>query len=181
MESVISTMKKSAKAAAVATSPGSSLPAMTLVDVYGAPGHLIRRAQQIAVAVFHEEFEGWDVTPIQYAALIAVRDRPGMDQRTLVKFIAIDRSTVGTMLKGLESRKLISRVTPDDDQRTKLLFIMPGGIRLLDQTRGNIARVQDRILAPLGRDKRIFLEYLAKLVHLNNELSRAPLQVGDET
>lgn len=149
---------------------------MTLEDVYAAPGHLIRRAQQIAVAVFHEEFEGRDVTPVQYAALIAIRDRPGMDQRTLVKFIAIDRSTVGTMLKGLENRRLISRTTPKNDQRTKQLFIRPEGSRLLDETRENITRVQQRILAPLGKDKRAFMLQLAKLVHLNNELSRAPLR-----
>jgi DNA-binding MarR family transcriptional regulator len=169
-------MKKIVTAATNARSPGSPLPVMTLEDVYAAPGHLIRRAQQIAVAVFHEEFEGWDVTPVQYAALIAIRDRPGMDQRTLVKFIAIDRSTVGTMLKGLESRRLISRTTPKNDQRTKQLFIRPDGGRLLDETRENIARVQERILAPLGKDQRAFMQQLAKLVHLNNELSRAPLR-----
>jgi len=172
-------MKKIASAATNARSSSSPLPAMTLEDIYAAPGHLIRRAQQIAVAVFHEEFEGRDVTPVQYAALIAIRDRPGMDQRTLVKFIAIDRSTVGTMLKGLENRRLISRTTPKNDQRTKQLFIRPDGSRLLDETRENITRVQERILAPLGKDKRAFMRQLAKLVHLNNDLSRAPLRAAE--
>lgn len=59
----------------------SALPPMRLSDVYEAPGHLIRRSQQISVAVFFEEFEGYEVTPVQYAALIAIRDRPGLDQR----------------------------------------------------------------------------------------------------
>ncbi|WP_237180112.1 MarR family winged helix-turn-helix transcriptional regulator [Rhodoplanes sp. Z2-YC6860] len=171
-------MKKIASAATSTRSSRSPLPAMTLEDVYAAPGHLIRRAQQIAVAVFHEEFEGWDVTPVQYAALIAIRDRPGMDQRTLVKFVAIDRSTVGTMLKGLEGRRLISRATPKNDQRTKQLFIRPEGARLLDETRENIARVQERILAPLGKEQRAFMQSLAKLVQLNNDLSRAPLRAA---
>ena len=152
---------------------------MTLQDIYLAPGHLIRRAQQIAVAVFNEEFEGWDVTSVQYATLIAIRDRPGMEQRTLVNYIAIDRSTVGTLLKGLETRKLISRITPKDDQRTKQLFIKPAGERLLDDTREHIFRVQERILAPLGRDRRVFMEQLTKLVDLNNKLSRAPLRLAD--
>jgi len=35
--------------------------------------------QQSPVAGFHEEFEGWDVTPSK-RSLIAIRD-PGMDQR----------------------------------------------------------------------------------------------------
>jgi MarR family transcriptional regulator, lower aerobic nicotinate degradation pathway regulator len=150
----------------------------TLLDVYNAPGHLIRRAQQISVAIFFEEFEGWDVTPIQYAALIAIRDRPGMDQISLVNCIAIDRSTVGSMSKGLAERKLISRVTPKDNQRIKQLFIRPAGERLIDQTLTRINNVQERILSPLTKkDRAIFMALLAQLVRLNNELSRAPLRV----
>lgn len=156
------------------------LPRMLLPDVYLAPGHLIRRAQQIAVAIFFEEFEGWDVTPVQYAALIAIRDRPGMDQRTLVNYIAIDRSTVGSMSKGLEERKLIYRVTPKENQRIKQLFIKPAGERLLDDTRDIIARTQERILGPLShKEQAVFMELLTRLVNLNNDLSRAPLRVSD--
>jgi DNA-binding MarR family transcriptional regulator len=157
-----------------------NLPPMLLPDVYKAPGHLIRRAQQIGVAIFFEEFDGWDVTPVQYAALIAIRDRPGMEQRTLVNYIAIDRSTVGSMSKGLEERKLIYRVTPKENQRIKQLFIKPAGERLLDDTRNIIARVQERILAPLDKkDQAVFMELLTRLVKLNNELSRAPLRILD--
>src|ERR1700758_3703882 len=103
--------------------PSRALPPMKLSDVYEAPGHLIRRSQQIGVAIFFEEFEGYDVTPVQYAALIAIRDRPGMEQRTLVDQIAIDRSTVGAMLKTLEQRGLIVRVTPKDNLRVKRLYL----------------------------------------------------------
>jgi MarR family transcriptional regulator, lower aerobic nicotinate degradation pathway regulator len=154
------------------------LPPMKLSDVYLAPGHLIRRSQQIAVAIFFEEFEGYDVTPIQYAALVAVRDRPGMDQRTLVDQIAIDRSTIGSMLKTLESRGLIRRVTPKDNQRVKQLFIAESGDRLLQSTREHIYRVQERILAPLNaKQRKLFTQLLSRLVHINNELSRAPLKI----
>lgn len=151
---------------------------MKLSDVYLAPGHLIRRSQQIAVAIFYEEFEAYDVTPVQYGALIAIRDRPGMDQRTLVDQIAIDRSTIGSMLKTLESRGLIRRVTPKDNQRVKQLFITEAGDRLLHSTREHIYRVQERILAPLdAKQRKLFTELLSRLVHINNELSRAPLKV----
>src|SRR6266852_8957784 len=99
--------------------PSRALSPMKLSDVYVAPGHLIRRSQQIGVAIFFEEFEGYDVTPIQYAALIAIRDRPGIDQRTLADQIAIDRSTIGTVLKTLEERGLIRRVAPKRNLRIK--------------------------------------------------------------
>ncbi len=158
--------------------PSRALPPMKLSDVYLAPGHLIRRSQQIAVAIFFEEFDGYDVTPVQYAALIAIRERPGMDQRTLVDQIAIDRSTIGSMLKTLERRSLIRRVTPKNNQRVKQLFITEAGDRLLQSTRQHIYRVQERILAPLdAKERRLFAELLSRLVHINNKLSRAPLKV----
>lgn len=153
---------------------------MQLNDVYAAPGHLIRRAQQIAVAIFFDEFCKWEVTPVQYAALVAIRDRPGMDQRTLVNCIAIDRSTVGSTLKALEERALISRVTPKENMRVKKLYIEPKGVETLDATRETIQRVQSRILGPLTlREQTIFMRFLARIVHINNEFSRAPLRVMD--
>jgi DNA-binding MarR family transcriptional regulator len=152
---------------------------MNLADVYSAPGHLIRRSQQIAVAIFFEEFGAYEVTPVQYAALIAIRDTPGMDQRTLVNRIASDRSTIGTMLKTLEQRRLIARVTPKDNQRIKQLFISKAGDKLLQATRQHIHRVQERILGPLSATERArFMELLSRLVYINNKFSRAPLKVA---
>lgn len=154
-------------------------PPMRLSDVYEAPGHLVRRLQQISVAIFYDEFQGCDVTPVQYAALIAIQDRPGMDQRTLVDQVAIDRSTIGAMLVTLEDRGLIVRITPKDNRRVKRLFITQAGGDLLQATREHIYRVQERILAPLSaRERKLFIQLLSRLVHINNKFSRAPLKIG---
>jgi len=77
--------------------------------LYGAPGHLIRRCQQIAVAIFMEETREFDLTPVQYAALVVVRAQPGVDQTRLVNLIALDRSTIGNVVTRLEAKKLIVR------------------------------------------------------------------------
>ena len=65
-------------------------------DTHDMPGHLARRFQQIAVAVFLAEVEeaGYDLTPVQYAALAAVSTNPGIDQVTLAGLIAYDRTTI---------------------------------------------------------------------------------------
>jgi DNA-binding MarR family transcriptional regulator len=56
----------------------------------------------------------------------------------------------------------------------KRLSITEAGDRLLQDTRENIYRVQERILAPLNsKERKAFTELLSRLVHLNNELSRA--------
>ena len=45
------------------------------------PGHLIRRLQQIAVAIFLQETGSSGLTPVQYAALQAVANRPVTDEQ----------------------------------------------------------------------------------------------------
>ena len=65
-------------------------------DIHGMPGHLARRFQQIAVAAFLAEVEeaGYDLTPVQCAALAAVGANPRIDQVTLAGLIAFDRTTI---------------------------------------------------------------------------------------
>jgi hypothetical protein len=45
---------------------------MLLEELHRQPGHLIRRAQQIAVAIFIEECAAFDLTPVQYASMVAI-------------------------------------------------------------------------------------------------------------
>ena len=78
---------------------------MHLRDLYTQPGHLIRRAQQIAVALFIEECAEFDLTPVQYAALVADQEHPGIDATRLSALIAFDRSTLGNVLERLEARR----------------------------------------------------------------------------
>src|SRR3954468_24046323 len=90
-------------------------------DIYSRPGHLIRRLQQIAVAFFMEEAAEFDITPVQYSALLAIRNHPGIDQTTLVNIIAFDRSTIGDVIKRLANKGMIRRSTSDADRRANVL------------------------------------------------------------
>jgi MarR family transcriptional regulator, lower aerobic nicotinate degradation pathway regulator len=152
-----------------------------LAALYGAPGHLIRRCQQIAVAIFMDETKAFELTPVQYAALVAVRAQPGVDQTRLVKLIALDRSTIGNVVERLEAKGLIARRTGDADKRAKLVYPTRLGNAQLDAIGAAVARAQARILAPLAPAERTrFMTMLARLVDINNELSRAPLQPAAE-
>lgn len=73
------------------------------------PGHLARRFQQIAVAVFLAEVEdaGFDLTPVQYAALATIKANPGLDQVTLAGLIAYDRTTITGVVD-----RLVQKVSP---------------------------------------------------------------------
>jgi DNA-binding MarR family transcriptional regulator len=148
---------------------------MHLRDLYSKPGHLIRRAQQIAVAIFMEECAAYDLTPVQYAALVAIREHPGTDATRLSALIAFDRSTLGSVLERLEARELVLRYPSPDDKRVKLLRISPSGRALLGRAEGAVRRAQRRILAPLEpADRATLMRLLHQLVELNNHASRAP-------
>jgi DNA-binding MarR family transcriptional regulator len=139
------------------------------------PGHLIRRLQQISFALFLDQAKEFDVTPVQYAALVAINNHPGIDQTALCNIIAFDRSTIGDVVGRLEKKKLIKRFNGAIDRRTKSLSITPSGRRLIRDIEPAVASTQRLILAPLRPgERKAFMAMLRHLVHLNNERSRAP-------
>jgi MarR family transcriptional regulator, lower aerobic nicotinate degradation pathway regulator len=153
---------------------------MLLDDLYAMPGHLIRRSQQIAVSLFMEETAAFGVTPVQYAALVAIREQPDVDATRLSLLIAFDRSTIGSVLGRLEGKGLIARKSGSVDKRIKRLRITRRGSRLLDQIARAVAQAQERILAPLApAERRQFMAMLTRLVHVNNRYSRVPLGTVD--
>jgi DNA-binding MarR family transcriptional regulator len=141
------------------------------------PGHLIRRLQQIALALFLNETAAFGITPVQYSAMIAIGNHPGIDQTALCNIIAFDRSTIGDVVGRLEKKKLIRRLNGSLDRRTKSLTITPAGRRLLRDIEPAVQSTQRLILAPLKPSHRsAFMTMLKHLVYLNNEHSRAPLR-----
>ena len=152
---------------------------ITMDAVYAAPGYLFRRMQQIAVALFIEECKAFDLTPVQYAALIAIHTHPGIDATRLSAVIAFDRSTLGNVLERMEAKELIQRSGSKDDKRVKVLHLSPKGERILKEAEPLAQRAQERILAPLAPgDREAFMRMLGQLVELNNEASRVPLRLA---
>src|SRR6201985_1120808 len=123
--------------------------AITMDAVYAAPGYLFRRMQQIAVAIFVEECRAHDLTPVQYAALIAIHTHPGIDATRLSAVIAFDRSTLGNVIERLEAKKLIERKPSAADKRIKLLYLTRAGAVLLRDIVASGDRAQSRMLQPL--------------------------------
>jgi MarR family transcriptional regulator, lower aerobic nicotinate degradation pathway regulator len=153
---------------------------ITMDAVYTAPGYLFRRMQQIAVAIFMEECRSFDLTPVQYAALIAIHTHPGIDATRLSAVIAFDRSTLGNVIERLETKKLIERKPSPDDKRVKLLYLTKGGAALLRDITPAVDRAQARMLQPLKpTDRKALMALMEQLVDLNNEASRVPLRAED--
>lgn len=152
----------------------------TMDAVYTAPGYLFRRMQQIAVAIFVEECRARDLTPVQFAALVAIQTHPGIDATRLSAVIAFDRSTLGNVIERLEIKQYIERKPSDEDKRIKLLHLTRAGAALLRDIMPSVDRAQARMLQPLKpSDRKMLLALLTQLVDLNNEASRVPLRAED--
>jgi len=150
-------------------------PAVPTVDLQSLPGHHIRRLNQIAVAIFLQETEAHAITPVQYAALQAVADAPGADQRTVARAIGLDTSTLAGVLDRLEARGLLQRGASRDDRRVRMLTLTPAGADLLRALVPDMLRAQQRMLEPLPPPQRAeFMRMLQALVAANNGWSRAP-------
>jgi DNA-binding MarR family transcriptional regulator len=159
--------------------PNKSAP-LTMDAVYTKPGYLFRRMQQIAVAIFVEECKAYDLTPVQYAALVAIRTHPGIDATRLSAVIAFDRSTLGNVIERLEAKQFIERKPSREDRRVKLLYLTKAGVTLLGDIMPSVDRAQARMLLPLKpADRKTLMALLTQLVDLNNEASRVPLRAED--
>jgi DNA-binding MarR family transcriptional regulator len=145
------------------------------IDVYDEPGHLIRRAQQIAVSMFHSTMRN-GVTPIQYCVLRVLQDHPGIDQVTLARLCALDTSTAADLAVRLEERGLVRRMMPMKSKRYRLLQLTPEGVALVKRLIPSAYVLSSRLLRGLKKREQIILvRLLKKFVHLNNQESRAPL------
>jgi DNA-binding MarR family transcriptional regulator len=119
-----------------------------------APGHQIRRAHQLSIALFMEETAGFDVTPVQFAILNALMDDPGEDQITLAGRVAFDAATSGSVIGRLEAKGWVRREADPADRRRKLLWVTPEGQKIALQMKRAVSKVQTRLLGPLSAAER---------------------------
>ncbi len=142
------------------------------LDLYDQPGHLIRRAQQIAVSMYFEAAQT-GITPLQYAILRTLQEKPGLDQVTLAQEIALDTSTTAETAARLETKGLIVREMMARRQRR--LLLTPAGEQALADLVPAVHRMRRAMLGSLEPEEQTeFIRLLRKFVHLNNEQSRAP-------
>jgi len=160
--------------------PSKPAAPITINAVYAAPGYLFRRMQQIAVSIFMEECKAFDLTPVQYAALIAIHTHPGIDATRLSAVIAFDRSTLGSVIERLQAKDFVERKPAPEDKRIKLLYLTKQGAAILREIIPAVDRAQARMLEPLKpTERKTLMGLMTQLVDLNNEASRVPLRAED--
>lgn len=151
-------------------------------EIHALPGHLIRRLHQISVAIFVEELQaaGFDLTPVQYAALSTIQSNPSIDQATLAGLIAHDRTTISGVIDRLERRGLVARSVSAKDRRARVLELTPAGAATLSIARPVVRRAQDEMLRDLSPSERdAFMRMLKKVTTTANDRARAPFRAPE--
>lgn len=162
-----------------ATMADIQTPETQTMEIYTMAGHLIRRLNQISVAVFADRMAALsvEITPVQFAALSALEATPGIDQASLAGAIAYDKATIGGVIDRLEHKGLVLRKTSPNDRRARVVSLSPKGGALLDLVRPAVLDLQNDILSGLdAQEKASLLALLRKTTDAGNANSRAPLK-----
>lgn len=153
-----------------------------MTDVNTMPGHLIRRYHQASVAIFHAGVAelGYDLTPVQYAALAKIEAQPGIDQVTLAGLIAYDRTTIGGVVDRLVQKKYLVREVSATDRRARVLKLTELGVTTLHHLAPVVEEAQLQMLSGLDETEQAeFVRLLQKATAGVNQMSRAPLKEAD--
>ncbi len=124
------------------------------------PGHLIRRLHQVSTQVFLQRVReaGYDLTPVQFAALDALQHNAGIDQAGLADAIGKDRATTGAVADRLEQKGLVTRAINARDKRARELKITDDGSLVLSALLPVVERLQKEILP--GLDETEYQQFL---------------------
>jgi DNA-binding MarR family transcriptional regulator len=117
-----------------------------------------------------------DLTPRQFAVLVAVASNEGASQTELVEKTGADRSTLADIVKRLCRKGLLPRSRTREDARAYAVKLADQGRRVLSAASPVARRVDDRVLGALpAKQRKAFLTALASIVEKLQSLSRSPL------
>ena len=137
------------------------------MDSLDMAGHLIRRLHQQATQVFVQRTQaaGFDLTPVQFAALDAIHAHPATDQARLAEMIAYDRATIGGVIDRLVQKGWIHRIVSERDRRARELSLTDAGEQVRTALLPVVVDLQNDILKPLKQgDRDLFLGLARQVV-----------------
>ncbi len=138
--------------------------------------HLLHRVGQCAADIYQSEMNGADLTPRQFAILIAVSQNEGLSQTRLVEKTGIDRSTLADIVRRMLRKGLLQRRRTKDDARAYSVKLTDEGQAVLNSAVPRVSRVDNRLLSVLPEERRE--KFLKDLEQIVTELANAQAQVA---
>ena len=138
-----------------------------MIEIYAMPGHMIRRLHQISTHIFQMRVQeaGFDITPVQFAAMGALRANPKIEQAQIAALIGYDRATIGGVIDRLEQKKYVTRVVSKRDRRAREVSLTEKGQSTSEALLPVVLALQDDILENLNpAEREVFTKLAAKAV-----------------
>ncbi len=127
-------------------------------------GFILRRAHQRATEIFTAVMAGFEVTPVQFAALAKLDDEGATSQNALGRLIGVHQATLSGVVRRLAARGLVLQSQAPGDARLVLLDLTPEGRALTRAMKRRGRDVSARTLSPLNAEEAAqFCRLLARL------------------
>ena len=128
-------------------------------------GFLLRRAQRIHTALWHDAFGG-RLTGPQYSCLLAIGRWPESDQQLVGEIVGLDKATTGGIIERLVQRGLVKRGVDPADQRRNLLLLTGEGRAAMPDFAGRCMAVHWALVALLPEETESeFVELLVAVAY----------------
>jgi DNA-binding MarR family transcriptional regulator len=136
-------------------------PSLGALD--GFIGFHLRLAQDASFRSFAQRSGRRDLKPGRFAAMMVIRDNPGINQTALGRAVARDKSTISPLLQELERQGLVQRRAAASDGRSFVLTLTPDGEEVVGDLLAR-ARDHDRKLDEIvGDQKEEFIRLLKRI------------------
>ena len=127
-------------------------------------GYQLRLAQIALFRDFSETLGDFEITPGLFGVLVIIEANPDLKQSELAKATYLDRSTVVSVIDGLERRNLVERRAAPNDRRSNALRLTADGTALLKKLKRLVADHEKRLVSNLSADERETLVTLLQKV-----------------
>lgn len=126
-------------------------------------GYLIRRAQQLHVAIWARVVSS-ETTSVQYSILAVLDRRGSASQKQLGQEVDLDRSTIADLVLRMERRGLIERSRDPRDARRNTVKLTAAGAAEHRRLEPLVAQVQAELTANLTFEDRAAVDRILRLM-----------------
>lgn len=143
-------------------------------DLGMAPALCARRLYQLGAAMVAVHTLQARLSPVQYAALQAVHNQPGLDQRVLPGLIVQDAPSTTAVVDKLAERGLLVKGLAPADSRTRLLSLTDAGREVLVKLQPQVRQAHKALLRPLPRAEQLqFMRMLVTLLEAHGNMPKS--------
>ena len=107
---------------------------------------------------------GFKLSPEQFLVMDTLWDEGVLTQQQIADITMRDKNSIVKLIDGLESRKLVRRVSNPDDRRQNLIKVTPYSLKIKGEVEALAYESVYRIIGDISRDElKLFVKVLAMM------------------